>query len=193
MNTAKFLAYNPQNDAPFLGDYIALEDTWLEAARAAMSADGYAVECREITEDDLPSYWVIVDAAGVPDDDFSRSDSAREAEEELAEAKIEDPEYYLGYTVKEIFDESRAEIGQFGLWATSGSHGNNIYDPIGIQRRDFICARDSAEDCYSEVESRGEYGSMHMRYHIVVVEAVVNADGEIIEYDGVSREDCQVI
>jgi hypothetical protein len=47
----KYAAYDPTCESI---SQVEHHDTWLEAACAAMSYDGYAWQCREITAEDLP-------------------------------------------------------------------------------------------------------------------------------------------
>jgi hypothetical protein len=176
MNT-KFFAYNPQNESALEAAHNAC-DSFESAALDALRRDYWGVSLREITADDLPTRYIVRDQDGVEVSDYTRRE---DADAEAAELTAEEG---VKHTAEAAPDESQASIGDYGLWVTRRSHGNNRYNPAGIDHPDFRVSGEDSESCLRAFERPD--GAMHTQYSIIVAEATFDDEGNLIEADGVS-------
>lgn len=181
MSTIKYFAYNPENQGALDGH--TMHNNWADAAAEAMHQDLYAFECREITADDLPARFNVVDSTDVVVDHFSDKGDA----DTEAASLSEDGETHA---VTQVADESNYNVGDFGLWVHGlRSWGNNLYAPEGVDHRDFTgITGSSVEDCLREYSERGDGGYCHPRHHIIVAEATFDDSDNLIEADGISPD-----
>lgn len=183
MGTTKYFCYNPENDGALNGH--TMHTAWADAAAEAMSDDGYAWKCREITAADLPARFNVIDSTGRIVDRFSDKDDA----DTEAASLTEDGEQH---TVEQVANESNYTIGDFGLWVHSRHYGNNQYEPEGIDHRDFTnITGNDVESCLREYSERGDSGYCHPRHHIIVAKATFDDAGNLIEADGISAAGAQ--
>jgi len=181
--TTKYFAYNPEHQGAFDGH--TLHDTWGAAASEVMRDDGYTFDCREITADDLPVRFAVLDSNGAQRETFEEREDAEDAVRELSE----DGEQHM---IERVADESRYSVGDFALWVKSRHHGNNSYAPEGVNHRDFTgITGESEEGCLRQYSERGDGGYCHPRHHIIVAEATVDDDDNLIEADGISASEDQ--
>jgi hypothetical protein len=174
----KYFFYNPENDSAL--DSHTMHETWGGAAAEAMSDDGYAWSCREITADDLPSRFNVINSQGRVVEYFRDKDDADTEAASLGE----DGE---PHTIERVADESDYTIGDFGLWVHPRHFGNNCYAPEGAAHRDFTnITGPDVESCLHEYSERGDSGYCHPRHHVIVAEATFDANGNLIEADGIS-------
>lgn len=176
-NVTKFAAYNSENDClPVIGDCHA---TWLDAATEAMSHDGFAWECRELSQEDFETIYEVRDADGSLYTDFNNEADAKEEADRLTADGI-------ACTVVTNIDDQDYKVGQFALWAKSSHHGNNVYLPKGISHKDFLrITGKSVEDCLRQFEKRGNT-SMHIRYNVAVADCEFDDSGTLLKIDGVA-------